>query len=185
MSFLSGLWNPGNQHVAGQVKGTGFRVDQAAVGTFLPQFEGLSKEGMANENAYNQYMNAMTSSSPTERMAAAAPGIADITAQTEGAKSSIQNMPRGGEKNFLIGQADISKAGQISALLNNLYSQARQQQGQFGAQQVGQSQSGGNLYSGMEGNAANIISGGGAIQNQNNQGMFKTIMDVAAMAAGI
>jgi hypothetical protein len=183
MSFLSGLLDPGNQHLAGQVKGTGFRVDQAAYGTVLPQFENLSKMGMNNLNAYGNYLNSMTSSSPTTRMAAASPAIADITAQSEGAKSSIQDMPRGGEKNYLIGEADISKSGQISSLLNNLYTQAQQAKGSLGSSEVGQSQSGAGLYSSMENTAGGLISGGGQIQTQNNNRMFQTIMNLASMAA--
>ena len=183
MSFLSGLFNPGNQHVAGQVKGMGFRVDQGAVGTVLPQFEDLSQWGLNNLQQYGQYLNSMTSGSSRDRMAAAAPAIADITAQNEGAKQAISNMPRGGEKDYLMANADISKSGQISSLLNNLYTQANQAKGQLGQSEVGASQSGAGLYSEMENTGANIVSGGGAIQNQNNQNVFQGIMDIATMAA--
>jgi len=183
MSFLSGLLNPGNQHLAGQVKGTGFQVENTANGTMLPQFEDLSKMGMGNLDSYGQYLNEMTSGSSTERMAAASPAIADITAQSEGAKQSISNMPRGGEKNFLTANADISKSSQISSLLNNLYTQAQQAKGSLGSSEVGQSQTGAGQFTNMESTAGNLISGGGQIQTQENNKMFTTIQNLAMLAA--
>ena len=183
MSFLSGLLNPGNQHLAGQVKGTGFQVENVANGTALPQAEDLSKMGMSNLSGYGNYLNEMTSGSSTERMAAAAPAIADITAQTEGAKQSIQDMPRGGEKNFLTANADISKSSQISGLLNSLYTQAQQAKGSLGTSEVGQSQAGLAGFTGMEGEAGNLISGGGKIQTQENSNMIATIGRLGMLAA--
>jgi len=183
MSFLTGLLNPGNQHLAGQVKGTGFQVENVANATALPQAEDLSKMGLSNLSGYGNYLNAMTSGSSTERMAAASPAIADITAQSEGTKQSISTMPRGGAKDYLTANADISKSSQISSLLNNLYTQAQQAKGSLGTSEVGQSQTGLGEFTGMEQTAGNLIAGGGGIQTQENNNMFTTIQNLAALAA--
>jgi len=68
------------------------------------------------------YYKALSSGDPQAIFKAASPSINAVIGNTEAAKRNIQlNMPKGGEQNLALEQADIAKASQIGNLETTAY----------------------------------------------------------------
>jgi hypothetical protein len=85
------------------------------------------------------YYGKLASGDPTALARANAPAIQQITGQTNAAKKNIlQDMPRGGERNLALEEADINKGAQISQLTTGSYLSAFPSLAQLGGQNVSQ-----------------------------------------------
>jgi hypothetical protein len=130
----------------------------------LGQAENISGITSPALTGYAQFLNAMTSSDPATRTAAAAPAIQTEEQQQSKARQNIAaNTPRGGAQNYLEGQSYIQEAGDISGFINNAWLSAEQQQGQLGEwgtqatqQGLGLSESGLGGAAGTTGSALNL-----------------------------
>lgn len=85
------------------------------------------------------YYGKLASGDPTALTRANAPAIQQITGQSNAAKKNIlQDMPRGGERNLALEEADINKGAQISNLTTQSYTGAFPSLAQLGGQNVSQ-----------------------------------------------
>ena len=135
--------------------------------------------------SYANYLEGITSPNSTDRMAAAAPLISDITSQTEGALEKIKNLPRGGEQDYLSALTTNQGAAEVSNTLNQAFSQGEMQLGQLG-------EFGANYYLQGVGESINGVLGAGNLQlnnemlaDQENQNMMQDIIGVASAGAAV
>ena len=85
------------------------------------------------------YYGKLASGDPTALARANAPAIQQITGQSNAAKKNLmQDMPRGGERNLALEEADISKGAQISQLTTGSYTGAFPSMAQLAGQNVSQ-----------------------------------------------
>ena len=150
--WLSGR---GTSKLKGAAQGQGYWLQNQ--GNLVNTFTGAGAPFAWPEiAAFSSWLDQLTSKDPTARMTAAAPQIADITAQNEGFKKSIANLPPGGEKNYLLAEGDIAKSSSIANLLTSEFAQAQAAKGALGQWGVG------TQLQGM-GEAANIESAAGQL----------------------
>lgn len=132
---------------------------------------------------FASWLDQMTSPDATARMTAAGSQIADITSQTEATKSSIKNLPRGGEQDYLLANADQAKSTAIGNLLTSEFASAETAKGTLGEWGVGTTMQGFMEASNIEGAAGNLamqlIQGDAA----GSQGMMQTLAEIGVMAA--
>ena len=131
-----------------------------------------------------QYYSGITSSDPALRTKAAAPAIAQTTAQSKQAENQIRQLPRGGEQNYMLAQNDQSKAGTVSNFLNQAFTTGEAQKGEFGSnlaklvlqsdQTIGQ----------FESTLASIDMGQQQINAQNWQAIVGALTSIGETAAG-
>ena len=85
-----------------------------------------------------KYYQALSSGDPQKMAAAIGPAVGGIQAQSAQAKENIiANLPRGGEQNLALAQADIAKAGQIGNLETQAYTGSFPALASLGGQGVG------------------------------------------------
>ena len=85
------------------------------------------------------YYGKLATGDPNALARANAPAIQQITGQTNAAKQIIlQDMPRGGERNLSLEEADINKGAQISQLTTGSYLQSFPSLAGLGGQNVSQ-----------------------------------------------
>lgn len=114
--------------LAGETAGQATALGQYAAGA-----------GAQETNAFLNAINSITSTDPTVRFAAIAPEVQDINSQFNQAQQEIAaNVPRGGESNYLQALNEMQRASNISNMENQEFSQALQEQGQFGQQLMSQ-----------------------------------------------
>ena len=98
-------------------------------------------------------------------------------------KRQIAELPRGGERNYLTAEADISKAGNIGELLTKLYTMAQQEKGGFGKWSSQAFMSGLGEFGNLENTAATILEGRAGPEAASKAAAMKTIGQIAAAVA--
>lgn len=145
----------------------------------------LALPGLQQSEAY---YGKLASGDPAALSRANAPAIQQIDAQSNSAKKNIlQDMPRGGERNLALEEADLSKGAQTSALTTGSYTSSFGSLAGLGGQNVSQGTAAtGTGLQGMNA-AANQY---GQLQQLNNEqkatqlGFFGSIAGAAGEAAG-
>jgi hypothetical protein len=85
-----------------------------------------------------KYYQSLASGDPSKMAAAIGPAVGGIQAQSAQAKENIiANLPRGGEQDLALAQADIAKAGQVGNLETQAYTGAFPALASLGGQGVG------------------------------------------------
>jgi hypothetical protein len=133
------------------------------------------------------YYGKLASGDPNALARANAPAVQAITKSSDAAKKNItQDMPRGGERNLALEEADLTKGAQVGQLETGSYTSSFGSLAGLGGQNVGQGLQGqGQGVQGMNA-AANQY---GQIQQINAQnkastlGMGSDLASTAAMAA--
>lgn len=168
---------------SGVVKGAGYYTKDVAEKDITPTAGAIKQISFPELQQYISWLNQLTSSDPNQRFAAVAPQVGDITAQTESAKQQIRNLPRGGEQNYLLAGADISKSSEIGKLLTDLYTKAQTQKGAIGEEGLNTALSYFNSAVGAEGTAAGILTNEQQVSGQGSQAAMQAVMQLAMMAA--
>lgn len=167
----------------GNMQASGLNVLNMIGQNLMPYLGALQGLTWPQLEQYSQYLTGMTSTDPTQRMAAAGPAIGDISKLTQGTLSSLSNLPRGGQQDYLKAQALQGQQGQIGDIMTNLYTQARGAQGQFGEAGIGQ------FLSGLEqaqmgwGNAANIFGQLADLKGKQSDSVLGAIGSIVARVA--
>jgi hypothetical protein len=134
------------------------------------------------------YYGKLATGDPAALARANAPAIQSITSASNSAKKNItQDMPRGGERNLALEEADLSKGAQISGLTTGSYTSSFGSLAGLGGQNVSQGTAAtGTGLQGMNA-AANQF---GQLQQLNNEqkatqlGFFGSLAGAAGTAAG-
>ena len=124
----------------------------------------LALPGLQQSEAY---YGKLASGDPNALERANAPAIASIDASSNAAKKNItQDMPRGGERNLALEEADISKGAQISNLTTGSYTSSFGSLAGLGGQNVSQGNAA--TATGLSGmnSAANQYGQLGQLQNE-------------------
>jgi hypothetical protein len=170
---------------SGFTKGLGYEISDAAQQDLLG-FTGQVRDQLYPElTSYRDWIDKLTSTDPTQRMAAAGPAVADITKQTEGVKKGLENLPRGGERNELMAEADISKGAQIGDYLNKVYTEAQQAKGKLGEFGLVSFNQMLQEFANMESQAAQISLGQQGVGNQSQSNMAANLGQLAMMFASM
>ena len=111
-----------------QALNTANQAEQAA--------QGLSSAGAENLGTYQSILNAELSKDPSARMAVQAPNIQANEQQTQSALTSLSSLPRGGDQDYLKGEAYIQEASDIGSLLDQVWNSAVQQEGALGTSET-------------------------------------------------
>jgi hypothetical protein len=100
--------------VGGQQQQLAQQQEQQSASLFNTAFPGFQTA--------ESYYQALASGDPSKIFQAVAPAIQQISQNTAGEKEQIrQNMPRGGQENLALSEADISKTAQIGGLEQTAY----------------------------------------------------------------
>ncbi len=180
--LVGGLFGGGGGD-SGVIKGTGYYTKDIAEKDITPTAGAIKQISLPELQQYIAWLNQLTSSDPNQRFAAVAPQVGDITAQSEAAKQQIRNLPRGGEQNYLLAGADISKSSDIGRLLTDLYTKAQAQKGAIGEEGLNTALQYFNTAIGGEQAAAGILSGNRQLDAQGSQATMQAVMQLAMMAA--
>lgn len=164
-------------------KGAAYSLENVAGQDVLPLAGSVANTGQSVYDQYLQWLQDITSADPKTRMAAAAPQISAINAQAKGAKKQISQLPRGGERDYLMAQVDQNSASEIGNAINDWYTKGKMQQGLAGQWGISTGLQGdvaaGNLFA----NAGNTLAGIAAQQAAGTSSTISTIGQIAAMVA--
>lgn len=145
----------------------------------------LALPGLEQSEAY---YGKLASGDPAALSRANAPAIQSIGKESASAKKNIvQDMPRGGERNLALEEADITKGAQISNLTTGSYASSFGSLAGLGGQNVGQGTAA--TATGLQGMnaAANQYGQLGQLQNEQKAtqlGFFGSLAGAAGTAAG-
>lgn len=131
------------------------------------------------------YYSKLASGDPAALARANAPAIQQITQQSNSAKKNIiQDMPRGGERNLALEEADITKGAQISNLTTGSYLQSFGSLAGLGGQNVSQGNAA--TSTGLQGMnaAANQYGNLGQLQNEQKATQLGFWSSMAGAVAG-
>ena len=149
----------------------------------------LSAAGGKELTDYQKYLDKMTSTDPSTRMAAQATNIQTEEKQQTAARAAISTLPRGGAQDYLSGQSYIQQASDIGTLLDQAWNQAETAKGQLGLteeqlalQSLSTAQSGFSVGGSIQGGALDIKNNMAAA----NQALIANdIGMLASLAAGL
>jgi len=181
MNALSfGVFAPND---ASQVKGEWYQLSNIAANDILPLTSNIETYGLPAYDQYAQYLQQITSSDPALRTQAAAPAIAQTTAQTKQALNQVNAMPRGGEQNLL--RAGIAQGGatNISNYLNQIFTQGQGAKGEFGQKSIGDYLEGIKTAGDLDQAAAAIFQNQEKLDAESAQAMEKDIAGIASQVA--
>lgn len=130
-----------------------------------------------------QYLQDITSPDSSARMAAAAPMITDITNQTQGAVQQTQNLPRGGERDYLAAQAAQTGASNVSNALVQAFTQGQAAKIAVGQQGITDWLNAATAAANIELGASGVSLNLSQLQAAGSQATMQTIAQVAEMAA--
>lgn len=132
------------------------------------------------------YYGKLASGDPNALARANAPAIQQITQQSNQAKANImRDMPRGGERNLALSEADLSKYGTIGNLATQSYTNAFPSLASLGGQNVGQGTSATSVgIQGMNA-AANQYGNLQQLANEQKQTQLGFISGLAGSAASL
>lgn len=166
-----------------RLEGLSTNVSNVAEKELLPFAKDVKDTTWPMMKDYTKWLTDLTSADPSTRFAAVAPQAMDISAQTEGAKRQIANLPRGGEQNYLMASAEMGEAGSIGRLLTELYTRAQEAKGQVGEWGAQTFLSALSEYGGLEGIAAQIETAKWDRSAQGTQALMNSLQSIAQMIA--
>ncbi len=165
---------------SGNISAVGDQANTVAMSDVLNSVGKLQNLTMPEYEAFIKYLNDLTSSDPTQRMAAVAPAAQDISSQTTAAEKSIRDKTqRGGEQDYLIANAETNKAANIGNLLAGEYTKAQEEKGQVGQTGVSDYLAGIGTFGNLEQEAAAIL---GGQQDRSAAGTESTLSTLAQLA---
>jgi hypothetical protein len=161
-----------------QAKGAAYAAENTAISYLLPQATALGTKSTSLLDQYIAELEGFTSTSPTKRMEAAAPEIADATALAQGQKKQLANLPRGGESAYLSSMIDQNTVTAIGNALSKEFSSAISAEGQL-------SEWGISTELGAEAQAGELFLGAGGVFNQTGQNIAMGKAATEQMIAGL
>ena len=170
--------------LSGAVEGNASQLQNIAANDVLPLEGSIVGSSLPAFQSYAQYLNQITSTDPALRTKAAAPAIAQDTAQTKQALNQIAAGPRGGEQNFLRANAVQNQATNTGNVLNELFSQGEASKGELGAKGIAESLSAIRDIGQLDTAAAQIESGQEEMNAQNWQAIVGALGSIGETAAG-
>jgi hypothetical protein len=169
--------------LSGAVKGNAYRLEDVAQQDILPMEGQLAGMGMPALQSLSQYYNQITSSDPAMRTKAAAPVIAQDTAQSNQALNRIATMPRGGEQNALRADVVQKQAGDVGNTLNKLFTEGQTAKGELGQKEIADALTSISTYGDLDSAAAQIEMGQEKLDAANSSSLLGALEQAGQMAA--
>lgn len=171
--------------LSGAVEGNASQLSNIAANDVLPLSDSLRQTSLPAFQSYATYLNQITSNDPSLRTKAAAPVIAQDTAQTKQALNQISQLPRGGESDFLRANAIQSKSADIGNTMNQAFTQGEAAKGKLSADGIAQSLGAISDIGQLDTAAARIESGQEQMNAENWGAIVGGLGSLGEIAAGI